>query len=68
MKKYQITNQRDLRAAFWQYCDECGIDYAGKKAKFDLDLNMTFTDWKDILERDGTISKKLCDNSLLYTE
>lgn len=68
MKKYQITNQRDLRAAFWQYCDECGIDYAGKKTKFDLDLNMTFTDWIDILERDSTISKKTLLHASLYAK
>lgn len=68
MKKYQIINQRDLRAAFWQFCDECGIDYRGKKTKFNLDLNMTFTNWKDDLPRDGIISTKLCDNSLLYTK
>ena len=36
--KYQITNQKQLREAFWQFCDECGIDYTGKKTKFNLDL------------------------------
>lgn len=68
MSKYQITNQRDLRAAFWQFCDDCGQDYKGKKTKFNLDLNMIFTDWKDCLQRDGVISERLCDNALLYTE
>ncbi len=68
MKKYQIINQRDLRAAFWQFCDECGIDYRGKKTKFNLDLNMTFIDWKDGLQKDGIISMKLYENSLLYTK
>ena len=68
MKKYQITNQRDLRTVFWQFCDERGIDYRGKKTKFNLDLNITFTDWKDGLRKDSIISDKLYDNALLYTK
>ena len=64
--KYQITNQKQLREAFWQFCDECGIDYTGKKTKSNLDLNMTFNDWKDGLQKDGVISDKLCFRALLY--
>lgn len=64
--KYQITNQKQLREAFWQFCDECGIDYTGKKTMFNLDLNMTFNDWKDGLQKDGVISDKLCFRALLY--
>ena len=65
-KKYQYTNQVELRKAFWQFCDECGIDYTGKKSKFNLDLNMTFNDWKDGLQKDGVISESLCHRALLY--
>lgn len=50
-KKYYYTNQKELRKAFWQLCDECGIDYTGKKTKFDLDLNMTFNGWKKKVSR-----------------
>ena len=64
--KYQITNQKQLREAFWQFCDECGIDYTGKKAKFNLDLNMTFNDWTDGLQKDVVISDKLCSRACLY--
>lgn len=27
MKRYAITNQRDLREAFWQMIEECAPDY-----------------------------------------
>lgn len=65
-KKFQYTNQKKLRKAFWEFCDECGIDYTGKKIKFNLDLNMMFNDWKDGLQKDGIISDKLCFRALLY--
>lgn len=64
--KFQYTNQKELRKAFWEFCDEFGIDYTGKKTKFNLDLNMTFNDWKDMLQKDGVISDKLCFRALLY--
>lgn len=65
-KKFQYTNQKGLRKAFWEFCDECGIDYTDKKTKFNLDLNMMFNDWKDGLQKDGIISDKLCFRALLY--
>lgn len=65
-KKYYYTNQKELRKAFWQLCDECGIDYTGKKKKFDLDLNMTFNDWIDGLQKGGDISGNLRDRATLY--
>ena len=64
--KFQYTNQKELRKAFWEFCDEYGIDYTGKKTKFNLDLNMAFNDWKDMLQKDGVISDKLCFRALLY--
>lgn len=64
--KFQYTNQKELRKAFWKFCDECGIDYTGKKTKFDLDLNITFNDWKDMLQKDGAISYNLYFRALLY--
>ena len=65
-KKYCYTNQKELRKAFWQLCDECRIDYTGKKTKFDLDLNMAFNDWIDGLQKDGDISVNLRDRATLY--
>ena len=64
--KFQYTNQKELRKAFWEFCDECGTDYTGKKTKFNLDLNMTFNDWTDGLQKDGVISDKLCSRACLY--
>lgn len=64
--KFQYTNQKELRKAFWEFCDECGIDYTGKKTKFDLGLNITFNDWKDMLQKDGAISYNLYFRALLY--
>lgn len=64
--KFQYTNQKKLRKAFWEFCDECGIDYTGKKTKFDLNLNITFNDWKDMLQKDGAISYNLYFRALLY--
>lgn len=66
MKKYKITSQRELRRAFWEFCDECNIPYTGKKTKFDINLNMTFCDWKDMLCKDGVISYKLYQWATLY--
>lgn len=65
-KKYLYTSQKQLRVAFWQFCDECGIDYTGKKTKFDLDLNMIFNDWKDGIHKDGQISDSLVFRACLY--
>ena len=64
--KFQYTNQKELRKAFWEFCDECGIDYTGKKTKFNLDLNMTFNDLKDVLQKDCVIIDKLCFRACLY--
>ena len=64
--KYQITNRKQLREAFWQFCDECGIGCTGRKTESNLDLNMTFNDWKDGLQKDGVISGKLCFRACLY--
>ncbi len=68
MKKYEITNQKDLRKRFWQYVDEIGDSEmkSWKRTVFTLDANMFFTDWKDMLNRDGVISDELCFRALLY--
>lgn len=63
--KYQITNQKDLRAAFWQFCDEFNIDYRGKKTKPDLDLRLAFQDYVASLCNNGHISESLRSRSYL---
>jgi len=64
--KYQYTNQKELRKAFFELIGEYDIDCTGKKTKFDLSLSMLFEDWKDRLQKDGAISDKLCFRAHLY--
>ena len=65
-KQFIYTSQRELRKAFWQLCDELGINTNGKRTKFNLDLNMMFGDWKDSLCKSGEISQSLYDRACLY--
>lgn len=65
-KKYLYTNQKDLRRAFWQFCDDCQVDYTDKKTKFDTTLSCMFNDWIDGLMKDGAISHQLWFNASLY--
>lgn len=72
MSAYKITSQRELRKAFFQYCDECPVQTCtfaerGKhKTRFNLDANMCFGDWKDGLHREGVISDSLNFRALLF--
>ena len=56
--KYQITNQRDLRRAFWAAYPDLS---QRRKAKgcIDTDTRFAFNDYVEILSRDGFISEKL---------
>lgn len=69
MKKYQITNQRDLRAAFWEAhpnLDRKKIkDYTGKDTMHVTDTRCAFTDWLDYMHRDGQISDALANRATL---
>lgn len=64
--QYVYTSQKELRRAFWQLCDELGINTNGKRTKFNLDLNIMFGDWKDSLCKGGEISQRLYDRACLY--
>ena len=70
MKRYRMTNKRDLRRAFWNYCLELGGEYAEEASKkrhsFKLDFNILFGEYTDMLCKNGEISLKLYENTCLY--
>lgn len=62
MKKYTITNQRDLRRAFWQ-----SGNYNKRRYKGDYitDTRVAFYDFIDCLYRSGDISPELAQRATL---
>ena len=68
-KKYPITNQRDLRAAFWE--DNPTLDrkkiksYSGNDTMYVTDTRCAFVDWIDMMCRDGQISDALAQRATL---
>lgn len=46
MAKYTITNQKELRRSFWEFCKEFGGEFEReankKKHSFKLDFNIAF--------------------------
>ena len=50
MAKYTITNQKELRRSFWEFCKEFGGEFEReankKKHSFKLDFNIAFGDIK----------------------
>mgnify|MGYP001521457869 CR=1 FL=1 len=70
MAKYTITNQKELRRSFWEFCN-CLLytsDAADNKKKhsFKLDFNIAFGEYKDGLCKDGIISQSLYQRATLY--
>ena len=63
MAKYTITNQKELRRSFWEFCKEFGGEFEReankKKHSFKLDFNIAFGEYKDGLCKDGIISQTL---------
>lgn len=61
MAKYTITNQKELRRSFWEFCKEFGGEFEReankKKHSFKLDFNIAFGEYKDGLCKDGIISQ-----------
>ena len=51
MAKYMITNQKELRRSFWEFCKEFGGEFEReankKKHSFKLDFNIAFGEYKD---------------------
>ncbi len=63
-----ITNQRDLRTAFWhqnpQY-KRSEMVKMGNQFFFKADIRCAFVDWVDSLARDGQISEALAQRATL---
>ena len=70
MAKYTITNQKELRRSFWEFCKEFGGEFEReankKKHSFKLDFNIAFGEYKDGLCKDGIISQSLYERATLY--
>jgi len=65
-KPYPITNQRELRKAFWELCgDFPGIsrkqiaNYSGSGKMHNTDTRCAFTDFVDSLSKNNQISTEL---------
>lgn len=64
-----ITNQRDLRRAFWETHPSLPRrkirDYSGKGKMHCTDTRCAFVDWLDYMYESGQISKALADRAIL---
>lgn len=66
-----MKTQNQVRKAFWEYLKEVSPDlYAkGKRSKRQneqvTDIRVTFVDWIDSLQKDGTISESLANRVTL---
>ena len=65
-ERFLYYSKKELRKAFFEYCNEIGEDTTGHKTRFSLNLNILFNDWIDFLRKDGLISEKLRTTSTLY--
>ena len=54
MAKYTITNQKELRRSFWEFCKEFGGEFEA------------FGEYKDGLCKDGILSQSLYQRATLY--
>jgi hypothetical protein len=64
MQKPRITNQKDLRAEFWETFPEL-TRRPGPQDKQVADTRMAFVDWIDMLAREGSISEALAQRATL---
>ena len=73
MAKYTITNQKELRRSFWEFCKEFGGEFEReankKKHSFKLDFNIAFGEYKDGLCRWHYIAKfiRTCNTLLIIS-
>ena len=65
MEKYRITNQRELRACFWNQNGRNFPRGKNRHGEYNIDARMAFVDWIDQLCRDGTISEDLAQRATL---
>ncbi len=61
---YQITNQRELRKAFWE-ANPNASRKRGKDGDYLTDTRVRFVDFIDSLCRNGTISEALAQRATL---
>ena len=73
---YQITNQRDLRRAFWADIEQYAgprmnisrrriTDYSGKGKMHNTDTRCAWCDWLDFMSKAGAISQELAERATL---
>lgn len=69
---YPITNQRDLRKAFWRDHADCPSiarrkirNYSGNGTMHNTDTRCAFVDWIDALSKDGQVSQELAQRATL---
>lgn len=69
MAQYRGTNQRDLRREFWFTFPNLPrrrtVDYGNGHKQHVTDTRVTWCDWKDALQKEGTISQALCERATL---
>lgn len=65
MSKYQITNQRDLRRAFWEQTAEGKRGARNRFGEYPTDTRVAWCDWVDMLCRNGAISEALAHRATL---
>jgi hypothetical protein len=68
--KYQITNQKDLRRAFWRdhpsaSRKKSGDRYTYGQNRYCTDTRVAFVDYVDHCSRDGVISEALAQRATL---
>lgn len=67
--RYQITTQRELRRQFWLTFPNLPRkkipNYSGNGTMYRTDTRCAFHDWKDGLQKGGTISQELCQRATL---
>jgi hypothetical protein len=67
-----ITNQRDLRRAFWEAHKGLGqvtrrriTDYSGNGKMHNTDTRCAWCDWLDYMSKDNQISQELAQRATL---
>lgn len=67
MSKYSMTNQTQVRVAFWEAHPQFAGEFKASKRQDDyrVDIRVAFVDYVDCLQKDGTISDKLANRVTL---
>lgn len=65
MKKYEITSQPALRAAFWQGWKSCPKPRRKRNGDYPTDIRVEWVDFIDHMARQGIISEALAQRAIL---